>query len=205
MIRTLAPVIFLLTLSVIIGNCSKGGGSNSQPQPSNQTILKMTVKDDAGNLLPGAVVNLYTSDNDRMGHINAVAMTTADANGVASFTNLLPTAYYWYAEKGCYNNYWANYLMTSPIVGGTTNTMTSILGGHGTIRFVNTSANTFFLYIDGLYGADAAAYATVTVNNYASGAHTLRALQHVGLVITGADISYSATLTCGGTITFTFP
>jgi hypothetical protein len=184
MFRLFLPAVFLLALSVAIGNCSKGSSNNS-PAPSNQTILKMIVKDNAGNLLPGAVVKLFTSNDDRLVKINAVAVATADANGVATFVNLLPTNYYWYAEKGCYHNYWAYYYMTSPPSSGVTTTITSILASHGTIRFVNTSANTFFLYIDGSYGADAGAYATVTINNYATGAHTLRALQHVGLVITG--------------------
>jgi len=71
------------------------------------TDLKVTVRNELGNVESGAKVSLYKTKDDYEKSANAVATETTDEKGNASFKKLAPTSYYLGAEKGDRNNFGA--------------------------------------------------------------------------------------------------
>lgn len=72
-----------------------------------KTNLKVTVRNDAGNLESGVKVTLYKTKEDFDKSANAFNTQTTDDKGNARFDELEPTVYYINAEKGDKNNYGA--------------------------------------------------------------------------------------------------
>ena len=71
------------------------------------TDLKVTVRNELGNLESGATVSLYTKKEDYEKSANAVASQTTDEKGNVFFKKLSPISYYLTAEKGDRNNFGA--------------------------------------------------------------------------------------------------
>lgn len=69
------------------------------------TKLQVTVRDDLGNLVEGAEVRLFKTEEDYNKEQNQVGATLkTDAKGKASFNELEPMVYYIIAEKGDKDN-----------------------------------------------------------------------------------------------------
>ena len=71
------------------------------------TDLKVTVRNELGNLETGVKVSLYKTKEDYEKSVNAVGTQTTDAKGNAFFEKLSPISYYLTAEKGDRNNFGA--------------------------------------------------------------------------------------------------
>ena len=72
------------------------------------TNLRITVLDELGNIVEGAVVTLYTSEDDYKKNENpAVDALTTDAKGRVTFKDLSGKKYWVNVEKGDKNNYGA--------------------------------------------------------------------------------------------------
>ncbi|MBC7451752.1 MAG: hypothetical protein H7259_09715 [Cytophagales bacterium] len=69
------------------------------------TGLKVTVRDNLGNLASGVKVTLYENKEDYDKSLNPVGTQTTDAKGNAVFDKLKPIIYYVNAEKGDKNNF----------------------------------------------------------------------------------------------------
>lgn len=67
--------------------------------------LKVTVRNELGNLESGAKVSLYKTKEDYEKSVNAVASQTTDDKGNVFFKKLSPISYYLTAEKGDRNNF----------------------------------------------------------------------------------------------------
>jgi uncharacterized protein (DUF2141 family) len=72
-----------------------------------KTSLKVTVRNDLGNLESDVSVSLYKSKDDYEKSVNPVATQVTDEKGNATFKNLEAIAYYISAEKGDKNNFGA--------------------------------------------------------------------------------------------------
>jgi PKD repeat protein len=186
------------------------GGSNSatknltiQPQP---TSLEITLKDDLANIVSGATVKLYPSQNDWLNSTNQVGTTlTSDASGKVKFSSLSASKYYWLAEKDCKNNVNGGTTTVSALTGNVNNTVEVILTSTGTLKFTNTSSNPYRIYINGVSTSDLPGGSILYKYYKPIGAYTLRVLQISGYALYPTDLTYSGTLACGSTLSTTFP
>ena len=188
---------FLLTITVIfiifIG-CKK----NDQ---MSVTALKIRLIDEQGNSLTGATIKLYESLADMQNQENQLGTTQiSDANGEVTFSNLAAITYYWLAEKGCQNN--INGITTTEVLElNKTRLVTSTLSDTGTLKLTNQSGDQYQVFVNEylLLTADGGYfYSYIYVP---AGSYSIRVLQVGGTV----NKSYTGTITCGSTLTVTFP
>lgn len=193
--------VFILTLSfaALLFSCSK---KSSTPAP---TSLQITFTDAGGSLVPGTSVTLYPSEAAYLAGTNAIETGTTDSKGMISFTNLSSNQYYWLAQDGCLNNVNGIVTTLNPLTANANNEVTSVLTSTGVLKFVNTSSNPYHVYANGTLLFDVAGGQTqysywVPIGNY-----TIRVVQVSGYAVTPTDESFTGTVTCGVTLTTTFP
>ena len=192
--KTIKYIPFLVTIIIfsIIG-CKKDRIS---------TTLEIRVVDEQGIYVNGASVKLFKTQSDMENDTNQFGKTLmTDVNGKVSFSNLGPDIYYWLAEKGCQNN--VNGITTTPALDlDVTRVVTTTLTGTGTLKLINQSlTNQYQVYLNGyplLVANQGASYTYIYVPD---DTYYLEAVQVNG---TG-DKTYSLAITCGSTMTFTFP
>jgi hypothetical protein len=95
-------MIKLLILSILLSFSLVNVGK--QPEQILTTKLQVTVRDDLGNLVEGANVRLFKTEEDYNKEQNQVGALKTDAKGKASFNELEPAVYYIIAEKGDKDN-----------------------------------------------------------------------------------------------------
>ena len=185
------------------------GGTNSTTQTvnlANPTALQITIKDNLGNPVTGATVKLYSSTNDWTNETNQLLTTqTSNANGVVTFSPLSSILYYWKVTSGCQNNFFGSNTTANALTANVTNTVTTVLGGTGTLAFSNTSTNPYDVYVNGTVQITNMAGGTTKNLIVPVGAYTIRVLQKSGYLISPTDKTYNGTLSCGLTLTTTFP
>ncbi|HNP94543.1 MAG TPA: SpaA isopeptide-forming pilin-related protein [Cyclobacteriaceae bacterium] len=76
---------------------------NSEAQIFN-TSLTLTVRDELGNTVEGATVQLYNSEADYLAETNVFVEGVTDKKGVVKFKKLEGKSYYVLARKGDINN-----------------------------------------------------------------------------------------------------
>lgn len=59
-----------------------------------KTTLHITVRDELGNIVEGATVQLFETEDDYLKEENVVAEGTTDKNGIVKLKELQPIAYY---------------------------------------------------------------------------------------------------------------
>lgn len=69
------------------------------------TSLTVTVRDDLGNTVADATIQLYEKEEDYLKEVNVVEETTTDKKGVGKFKKLKAIEYYVLVEKGDKNNF----------------------------------------------------------------------------------------------------
>jgi PKD repeat protein len=186
------------------------GGSNSatksltiQPQP---TSLEITLKDELSNIVSGASVMIYSSQTDWSNGTNQIGTKlTSDASGKVKFSALSAIKYYWFAEKDCKNNVNGGITTASALTGNANNTVEVILTSTGTLKFTNTSSNPYRIYINGVSTYDLPGGSVLNKYYKPIGAYILRVLQLSGYALYPTDLTYNGTLTCGSTLSTTFP
>lgn len=185
------------------------GGTNSTTQTVNiaaPTSLEITVKDNLGNAVSGASVKLYSSVTDWTNGTNQILTTlTTDAAGVVKFSPLSAIKYYWYVSSGCKNNSYGSNTTTNALTANTNNTVTTIVDGTGTLIINNTSTNPYDVYINNVLQVSSMPGGTSKQFSAPVGAYIIRVLQKSGYLVFPTDKTYNVNLTCGGTITTTFP
>lgn len=75
------------------------------PSQLLKTKLHVTVRNELGNLVEGAKVQLFSSKQDYEATKNAIATRTTNEKGIAVFTDLEEKFYFVNAEKGASNNF----------------------------------------------------------------------------------------------------
>lgn len=91
------------------------------------TTMKLTVRDELGNTVQGAEVQLYGSDEDYRNEENPVTEKMAtDKKGDVKFKDLEPKVYYVLAQKGDKNN-WGAGVQTDTLQAGKMNKVTIII------------------------------------------------------------------------------
>ena len=185
------------------------GGTNSISQTVNiaaPTSLEITVKDNLGNSVSGASVKLYSNVTDWTNGTNQILTTlTTDAAGVVKFSPLSTIKYYWFVSNGCKNNSYGSNTTTNALTANTNNTVTTIIDGTGTLIINNTSTNPYDVYINNVLQVASMAGGTSKQFSAPVGAYIIRVLQKSGYLVFPTDKTYNVNLTCGGTVTTTFP
>jgi hypothetical protein len=193
--RTILLSIILLVSTLFLG-CKK----------ESSTELELTVTDNNGNIVSNATVSLYPSATDLINRTNPITSSKfTDNNGKVVFSGLTSMKYYWFAESGCLNNYNSSVTTTSSIPSNTRTSLNTIISGTGTLRFVNNSSNPYKIFINGLYQFDVNGGQAKNVNYSLVGSYTVRVLQISGYLLYPTDQTYNGVLTCGATLTTTFP
>lgn len=160
------------------------------------TTLELTVKDETGNPVPGATVELYASEQDWNDQINQIGATlTADANGKVVFSDLTNVNYYFLAEEDCLNNVNGVHVTASPLVLQTNSVADVLLSRTGTIKVSKTGAFSSSVFVDGDFVFDIIGGETKYVYNLPEGQHEV--------LVTSPGIVYPAMpsflLNCGDT------
>jgi hypothetical protein len=186
----------LLLFSTIFISCKK---------EETNTELELTVRDNLGNNISNALVSLYPSETDLINRTNAITSKFTDSNGKVLFSDLTSMKYYWFAESGCQNNFNSSVTTITSIPANTRTSLNTIISGTGTLRFVNTSANPYKIFINGTYKFDVLGGQSKNLNYSSSGSYNLRVLQISGYLLYPTDQTYSGILYCGSTLTTTFP
>ena len=199
------------TFTVTLTATGTGGNATKSSTVTilNPTQLKFKVIDNLGNTQSGATVVLYKNSTDYTNKTNPVLTSTTDANGYFLGTHLSSIAYYYRITNGCYDNYGStstNHLST-PLTMNILNSFNPIvISSKGSIKLTSTSSNPYEVWIDGNVQLTSMTGGTsYTVNEVPVGNHSVRVLQLSGYVISATDETFTATVTCGGTSTITFP
>lgn len=170
------------------------------------TSLVLSLKDNLGNAVSGVSIKLYSSKTDWDSGSNQIGTTQiSDSSGKVKFNGLSNLKYYWLAEKDCQNN--VNGLVTTAVAlkANVDYTINVILSGTGILKFVSTSGNPYRIFVNGTDSFDMNSGTTQYKYYMPAGTYALRALQLSGYAISPYDSTYSGTLTCGSTLTTTFP
>lgn len=69
-----------------------------------KTTLHITVRDELGNIVEGATVQLFETEEDYLKEENVVAEGTTDKKGIVRFKELQPIAYYVIVRHGDKDN-----------------------------------------------------------------------------------------------------
>lgn len=169
------------------------------------TSLQVVVNDSLGHILQDATVTIYASQSDYNSKSNAVASVLTNSAGIASFVGLSTIQYFFDVQYGCENNIVGKISTTSSLQDHTQTTSTVIVVSEGTIKLVNTSSNSYQIYVDGTIIISNMAGNTTRLVPYKWGGHSIRVLQLNGYAIYPTDQTYTGILPCGGTLTTTFP
>lgn len=70
-----------------------------------KTNLAVTVRDEVGNIVEGATLQLYETEDDYKTEKNMVVETVSDDKGVARFRDIKPLAYFVLVRKDDKNNF----------------------------------------------------------------------------------------------------
>lgn len=193
----------ILVLMAIICLAIPSSCKKDEPAP---TTLELTLKDELGNIVSGASVELYSSQSDWNIGSNQIGTTqTSNSAGKVTFTNVSDIKYYWYAEKDCKNNVNGAVTSANALTANMNNTFNIILTSTGTLKFVCTSSNPYRVFLNGVATSDMNGGTTLMRYYMPTGAYSIRVLQLSGYALTPTDITYSGTLGCGSTLTTTFP
>lgn len=88
-------VFFFLLVAVI---------SFSFTAEKHRGLLVVTVLDEAGNIVEGAEVTIFETEDDHTNQTNGIGPVKTNENGKAKFKELKLIGYYIWAEKGKQNN-----------------------------------------------------------------------------------------------------
>lgn len=187
---------FTLFSMLFFVSCGK-----EDPQPTDAS-LKLTVLSSIGNPVGSADVYLYQNLSDYTENQNVVKTGTTDANGVANFTGLELTKYYWRVESECENNDDGGVTTVDNLSAGE-NTLSVVLAAKPNYITVSSYYDEIYeVYIDGAYKQDIAAqgFAYFTAPN---GTYTIT-LKEKNYVFTQYEYEKTTTVSCGDEITLDF-
>jgi len=196
-LNRLLPLVIILNFSA----CSKSGNDNQKVT----TGLQLTMTDSLGNKITGAAVALYSSSADWANRANPVATAVTDAGGIVNFDSLQAIPYFWYASLDCRNNSTGIYTTNVPLTLNKTTTITTVLYEKGKIQFVNNSADPYQIYVNGILVLTQNGHVTSGIDNMPIGSYSVRVLQVSGYTTTPKDETFTGSITCGSTLTITFP
>ena len=194
-------LLFILSLFIVVSIFSSCEKTELEP-----TTLELTVIDQVGNPISGAIVSLYANATDFQKDQNPVKdLLVSDSNGKVKISGLNSQIYFWYAESDCKNNFNSGNTSTSALVANQTTKFNVVLSSTATLKIVNNYFNPYKIYINGDYKFDIDGQYTKTVYNMPAGNYTIKYVQISGYVLYPTEGTLIGNVGCGGTLTATFP
>ncbi len=95
---------YLLTTTLVICSILLVGSRPVEDDQLLPTKLRVTVINGQGNLVEGATVSLYNSEEDFLASTDPLKLDRTDAKGRVTFKGVEPRSYYIEARKGEMNN-----------------------------------------------------------------------------------------------------
>ncbi len=139
------------------------------------TALRISVKDELGNLSVGATVKLYSNLTDYTNKTNQVGATlTTNSSGYVLFKNLNPLAYYFDIANGCQNNIKEIVGFSSPIPQSAQTNISVTLTKKGAINISNDLTYSFDIYLDNVFQTTLKAYEVYKIYNLKEGNYTVK-------------------------------
>ena len=125
-------LLFLLLASTLLFDCAK---------PIILDKLKprlfITLKNDSGKIVSGAVVRLYKNASD------SGIKQISDSTGIVLFSELEDSLYYWLAVKGCSTNLISQTTLNRPLVPNGILYGYSVLAETGALKIINNSSEPY--------------------------------------------------------------
>jgi len=90
------------------------------------TSLKITIVDELGNVVEGAKVTLYATEQDYRAETNPIDSSVTDSKGRVTFKKIKPAIYFVHAIKGEKNNNAAG-VQTDELIAGKINKITIVI------------------------------------------------------------------------------
>lgn len=191
----------LLLAIAMLNSCSE---ETVEPMPTS--TLELTIKNELGNLIPGATVKLYSNETDWRNQTNQIGSTKiTGSDGIVNFTNIDDIKYYWYVEKDCENNVNGAVTTVTPLSNTLKNRLDVILKQTGNIRFQNNSTNPYRVYINEAESFDMPGNTFLVRSSVNTGNYSIRVLQISGFAFTPTEETYTGNVGCGQTLNVTFP
>ena len=193
--KSIKSVLFVSIVMILINiGCKKN-------DLASLTSLEIRLVDEQGDYISGATVKLYESYDDMQNETNQFGTTqTSDTYGKVTFTNLAAVQYYWFAEKGCQNNF-NGITTTTALDPYKTKVVTSTLSSTGTLELTNQSQDQYQIYINGYLLLTADAGSSYRYIYVPAGSYYIEAVQING----STDKTYTDVINCGSTLKIIFP
>lgn len=162
------------------------------------TSLKITVLDDTGNKISNASVKLFETENDYLSETNQVSNTmTTNSSGEVLFDNLSNKKYYWHIEKDCLNNVNTSYTSASVLQLNKVNTINTIVKENGDLEIVNTTSDTYKVYINNEELGDISGNSTEYLYYIDNGTYSIQIIQQDGYILTPTNVTSTFNISCG--------
>ncbi|MEJ7828841.1 MAG: hypothetical protein WKF91_11610, partial [Segetibacter sp.] len=94
---------------------------------------------------------------------------------------------------------------SNSIAASQTTSLNAVLTPTGTLRMVNTSSNPYRIFVNGTEFPQIPGGGTTNYKYEPTGNYVIRVLQVSGYALLPTDKTYTGTLSCGATLTTTFP
>lgn len=124
-------IIFLLIIC-LLPKCTKEIKDEIK-KPS----LFITLKNDFGKSISGAIVRLYKNN------IDSSLIKISDSSGVVIFFDLDVATYYWIAEKGCFTNRISQTTLNRDLVSNVILYGYSVMAETGVLKIINNSPEAY--------------------------------------------------------------
>jgi hypothetical protein len=173
--------------------------------------LEVRVLNESGSPVSGASVRVYSFLDNLQNNSNVLYSATTNHNGIATISGIpVPTggsSYYVHAQHGCQSSYLFGVPISKNwVYPGQKTAITKTIRNSGSLRFVNTSSNPYRVFLDGVVFIESMPGNTSRTFTYmAAKGYTVRVLQLSGFAVFPTDRTFTGTLSCGGTLTTTFP
>ena len=197
------------TFTVTLTATGSGGSASNSASITilNSTKLQIKVLDINANVVSGAAVKLYGTFADWQNNTNQIGTTlSSNSNGIVTFSGLQSKIYYWDASNGCMNNYNNSYYNINNLTPNAINTFSTIVTETGTLKFISNSTNPYKVEVNGIVAFNSMAGGTTQYLYYKPATnYTVKVTQLSGYVFSPTIKSYTGNLTCGNTLTITYP
>jgi len=196
-------IIILVVISLFFG-CKKDTKEIVQPTQPAPTQLKLTILNNLGNPVSGAIVTLFDSQINYITTLDPVSSVTSGSDGKVLFTNLQGIKYYWNVSYGCTDNSNGTNTTVSALTENVTNTVNIILSPKtNSITMLNYASEAYDCYVNGTFNQTIQGNGTVTLNNLIDGTYNL-VFKEVHYILFQTKYTGIVTVSCGDSKSLSF-